>query len=164
MDWTARIGRLDAGAAEAVAALEAACFPSGWDAATYVRALEAGTCRGLVCAAPGDGLAGYIAVSEAAGEMEVLNVAVRPDLRGRGVGTALLGAALQEARERNIITCLLEVREGNVPARALYAHAGFAPRGLRRRYYPDGENALVMALDLTAPAARPASAHEKETL
>ncbi len=162
-DWTARLARLDEASAAAAAALEAVCFPSGWDADTYARALVAGTCRGWVCTAPDGGLAGYIAVSDVLDEMEVLNVAVRPDLRGQGVGRALLGAALQEARERNMTTCLLEVREGNAAARVLYAHAGFTARGLRRRYYSDGENALVMALDLTAPAARPAAAHEEET-
>ncbi len=144
--------------ARAVAELEAVCFSGAWDAARYARALEQGTCWGFVCPARAqeDAVDGYIAVSSVLDEMEILNVAVRPALRGRGLGAALLAAVLQEARERNIITCLLEVREGNAAALALYTHAGFKSAGLRRRYYADGENALVMKLDLAALRTEPA--------
>ncbi len=135
--------------AQAVAGLEALCFPCGWSAEQYRAAMEQGTCWGCVCfEGPGqDGnLVGYIACESVLEEMEILNVAVRPDRRGQGVASALLGAVLQEARERNIVSCLLEVREGNVPALALYKHAGFRQVGLRKKYYADnGENAVVMA-------------------
>ncbi len=83
--------------------------------------------------------------------MEILNVAVHPAWRGRGIGAELLRRALQEARKRHIVQCCLEVRRSNAAARALYAGAGFAETGLRRGYYADtGEDAIVMTL---APAA-----------
>lgn len=137
-----------------VAELESVCFPHhAWSPAQYLAAMEAGTCWGRACYLELDGtltLAGYLAVSSVLDEMEILNVAVRSEFRMRGIASKMLAEILQEAVERRIVSCLLEVREGNVPARTLYAHAGFLPVGQRRQYYSDnGENAVVMALDLT---------------
>ncbi len=132
-----------------VAQLESMCFPCGWDAGQYKEALEGGTLFGTVCQDDAGDTIGYVAASGVLDEMEILNVAVREDKRRLGVASALLDAALQEACERHILICHLEVRTGNVPARTLYEHAGFRQAGLRRKYYADnGEDALIMTLDL----------------
>lgn len=94
-------------------------------------------------------LLAYASVYHAAGELEILNVAVLPERRRRGLGRRLLGLLLQVARKMGITRAVLEVRTGNVPAIALYEGLGFAQVGLRPRYYTDtGEDALIYALDL----------------
>ena len=63
-----------------------------------------------------------------------------------GLGTALLAAAAGEAGRRGAEVLFLEVSEANAPARALYARAGAADVGRRRRYYTDGTDALVLRI------------------
>jgi len=99
-----------------------------------------------------DALSGYACGWALAGEAEVLRVAVDPLARRRGLGRALLmalEAALAPAAER----IFLEVRADNAPAIALYRGQGYAVEGVRRAYYSDGSDALVMAraLGLTNP-------------
>ncbi len=135
--------------ASCVAGLEALCFPCGWDEGQYREALQEGTVFGAVCLDADGDIIGYAAASGVLDEMEILNVAVRADRRRMGAASLLLCAVLQEACERNIVICHLEVRKGNVPARTLYEHAGFIQAGLRKKYYADnGEDALIMTLDL----------------
>jgi ribosomal-protein-alanine N-acetyltransferase len=92
-------------------------------------------------------LAGYITVSEVAGELEIINVGVEPEMRGRGIATRLLQAILHQAREKSIFFYYLEVRPSNAPALSLYTRAGFRRSGVRRRYYADGEDALAMTME-----------------
>ena len=74
-------------------------------------------------------------------EAEILNLAVEPTWRRRGVGSALLNAVEEQARG----TIFLEVAEPNTPAIALYRKLGWAQAGLRRGYYDHGTvNAVVM--------------------
>ena len=78
------------------------------------------------------------------GELHVLNLATAPRFRRRGVAARLLAAALDEAAGRGLERALLEVRAGNAAAIALYRRFGFRESGRRTRYYPDGEDALLM--------------------
>jgi ribosomal-protein-alanine N-acetyltransferase len=83
------------------------------------------------------------------GEVHILAIATHPDHRRAGVGAALLGHALAQGRARHASLATLEVRRGNVPAIALYEHAGFRTVHVRRGYYQDnGEDALVMLTEL----------------
>lgn len=133
--------------AAALSALEARCFPSGWTREQYERALGDNPAFAAYGAYAGGGLAGYVAFYHTADELEILNVAVEPALRGRGLATAILREVLREARERSIKKSCLEVRRGNIPAVRLYSSAGFEQVGVRKRYYSDtGEDALVMVL------------------
>lgn len=108
------------------------------------------------------GLPGWVAESEAvvvgllvarvaAEEMEILNLAVEPRWRRRGVGTALVEAAIEHARRAGVARVFLEVRESNRVARRFYRRQGFAVAGRRVGYYrrPD-EDALVMAREAGA--------------
>ena len=89
------------------------------------------------------------------GELEILNLAVEPTARRRGCGRRLLLLALQAGRKMGMQKAILEVREGNGPALALYRASGFVQTGRRRRYYADtGEDALVLECPLAEPAAR----------
>ena len=80
----------------------------------------------------------------------VKDLAVSPESRGRGLGRALLRAGLVRLRTAGAAVAKLEVREGNDPARSLYATEGFEPVRRVERYYEDGEDALVLAVDLGA--------------
>jgi ribosomal-protein-alanine N-acetyltransferase len=72
-------------------------------------------------------------------------LAVHPDRWGKGTGTALLTALVDEAIKRGYQEVLLEVREDNPRARQLYLRHGFAEVGIRRGYYqPSGVDAVVM--------------------
>ena len=84
-----------------------------------------------------------------AGEAEILTFAVVPAARRRGLGTALLAALRREAACRGAGTLFLEVSSRNGAARGLYSAAGFVEIGRRRRYYPDGADALVLRLPLS---------------
>ena len=94
--------------------------------------------RGGDCA-DGEEAAGFSLVRAAPGEEELLLIAVRPDLRGRGLGRRLLERVLADARARRAEQVFLEMRTNN-PAQALYRRAGFSPIGRRKDYYrlPDG--------------------------
>jgi ribosomal-protein-alanine N-acetyltransferase len=92
---------------------------------------------------------GYVVAWLVGDEAEVANLAVAPEWRGRGVGAALLDAALAEARRGGAHVAHLEVRDSNVPARALYGSRGFTPVGRRRRYYQEPvEDAVLLRCDL----------------
>ena len=79
----------------------------------------------------------------AAGEAELLRIAVDPDRRGAGLGRALLSACERELAALGIRELHLEVRVSNAAARALYGRSGWRESGLRKAYYRDGEDAAL---------------------
>lgn len=94
---------------------------------------------------------GYGIMSAAAGEAHILNLCIREDFRGFGLGRMLLNHLLDLSRGHRADTVFLEVRPSNVPAYRLYEQEGFAEVGMRRNYYParDGrEDAIIMAKEL----------------
>lgn len=100
---------------------------------------------------------GFVAARLNADELHVNNIGVRPGVRRSGVGSALLGAALEAGFRRGARTAVLEVRAANGPAQALYRRFGFAVTGRRRNYYRNPtDDALVMCA--TLPHSGPASA------
>ncbi len=137
----ALLGPRDAGR---LAAFEKDCFPHPWTEEQFRSCLGGDHffCYGIEL----DGrLVAYVTVSRAAGEMEILNLAVRPELRRRGLASSLLGHVLQLACETGMTDAYLEVRVSNAPALALYARFGFTCRGRRKAYYPDNrEDALLL--------------------
>jgi len=81
-------------------------------------------------------------------EMELLRIAtVRTHMR-QGWGQTLLLHLIEDAKQSGMCRLLLEVAESNHPARQLYGKAGFETQGRRPHYYPDGDDALLMALQL----------------
>jgi ribosomal-protein-alanine N-acetyltransferase len=91
----------------------------------------------------------------AAEEAEVLTLAVHPAARRGGIGAALMRGLMAESARRGGRDVFLEVSAGNEAARALYAGLGAAEAGWRRRYYPDGSDALVLRLPLNPCGAAP---------
>jgi ribosomal-protein-alanine N-acetyltransferase len=97
----------------------------------------------------GDGAAGFALSRGAADEEELLLIAVDPDHRGRGIGSALMARFIEQARARGAERLFLEMREGN-PAETLYRRHGFVTVGRRRHYYRRGSarplDAITFAL------------------
>jgi ribosomal-protein-alanine N-acetyltransferase len=132
-----------------VVAIERRAFPTPWSLAMFV--LELSKPSGICLAATRAGrLVGYLVCSRYDTVWHIMNVAVDPDRRRRGIASALLGALLDRVGSDAQIT--LEVRRSNGGAIQLYERFGFRSAGVRPRYYADnGEDAVIMWR--TAPPA-----------
>lgn len=90
-------------------------------------------------------MTGFAALLMTPPESDVLDIVVRESMRGKGIGTELLDALMDQALLRGVDTTFLEVRPSNTPARKLYARLGFQETGIRRNYYTDPvEDAITM--------------------
>ena len=133
--------------AAAIAALHKASFQRGWgEEEVYGLLIDKNVIahRAMI----GRVMAGFILSRLAAGEAEILSIAIAPKQRGRGFGRPLLDLNLRRLAGLGAQTVFLEVDENNAPARALYRRAGFTDVGRRKSYYPSGANALVLRRDL----------------
>ena len=93
----------------------------------------------------GEQLAGYLIVSRYVDAWHIMNIAVSPDFRRRGIATALLQRLFELTDDRSRRGYTLEVRVSNDGAISLYERLGFTARGIRRGYYTDNrEDALIM--------------------
>lgn len=134
--------------AEELAALEQHYFDAPWTKKAFEEAFDRSIFSAFGIRNPEGLLLGYIAVYISAGELEVLNVAVREECRQRGFGHQLLKTALHAGQKTGIVSAVLEVRVSNTPAIHLYESFGFRKAGIRRGYYQDtGEDALVYLLE-----------------
>ena len=97
---------------------------------------------------PADLPAGCLLSEVAEGRLQILLLAVSPHERSRGAGRALMRAAIRWAFESDLDAVALEVRASNDPAQSLYESLGFVAVDLRPRYYPDGDQAVSMAVSL----------------
>ncbi len=101
--------------------------------------------RLYVVASVEDAVRGYAGVFYVAGEAHVTTVAVDPAWQRRSIATRLMLLLVHQTIARQIDRMTLEVRMSNHGARELYRRFGFAPAGVRKRYYPDtNEDALIM--------------------
>jgi [ribosomal protein S18]-alanine N-acetyltransferase len=104
-----------------------------------------------------DGItAGYICFWIIAEEVQLMNLAIRPEMRGKGLGQGLLEGMIDKGIENGAGVVWLEVRPSNLAARGLYKRMGFHEKGIRPRYYPEtNEDAIIMSLDLFTASPRP---------
>jgi ribosomal-protein-alanine N-acetyltransferase len=128
--------------------IERACFANPWTGPLFLQELDVSFSRIVLARARYGPIAGYLCRWFVADEVHVLNVAVAPAYRGRGLGTALMEEALREARDARARAVTLEVRRSNVDGRRLYESFGFEQVGARPNYYGRGEDALIMRLAL----------------
>jgi ribosomal-protein-alanine N-acetyltransferase len=135
--------------AEILAAIHRNAFPRGdsWSRDVMLLQLEVSSTFGLV-----HSLGGMILGRVAADEAEILTLAVNPGHRRLGIGSALLRAAKDRAAGRGAVAMFLEVAVTNDAARALYTAHGFTEAGLRRHYYTDGTDALILRSTLSSAA------------
>ncbi len=135
----------------AVAAAERRCFSDPWSAESIAALFDHESLVALVGERLGGPptVVGYLFARVIADEAEVVNIAVVPENRGRGLGGQLLDSCLEALAHRPVASVFLEVRESNEPARMLYYGRGFRPVGLRPSYYRKPvENALILRRDL----------------
>lgn len=137
---------------DAIVEIEATTFTDPWSRNAFALALDAGD---TICMIAEDGcadrpaLVGYSVLRRAGDEAELLNLAVSPSHRRRGIGGTLLTRALEDARQLGARAVFLEVRASNHVARVLYAGAGFEQAGRRQQYYRRPvEDALILRYTL----------------
>jgi len=130
---------------DAMCRIESECFSDPWSRESIIGAVDADA--SLCYTALSDGnVIGYAFIYVVADESEVLNIAVSPSHRRRGVGSALMKMILSEAERIGAATSYLEVRESNTAAKELYEELGFTALGKRKNYYRyPTEDAVLMA-------------------
>jgi [ribosomal protein S18]-alanine N-acetyltransferase len=146
------IRTLDVSDLSAIEAIEQRAYPTPWSRSMFASELAKPTsiCLG---AFEGADLLGYVVNSRYVDAWHVMNVAVDPDRRRRGIATTLLERLFELTRDDERRGYTLEVRISNEDAIHLYEKLGFEPRGIRRGYYTDNkEDALIMWKDSRQPA------------
>lgn len=142
---TALLRPAEAGDIRPITEIERACFADPWSEESFCRLLDVPPAIFLVALFPPAAIAGYIIAFSVGPDAEVLNVAVDPGFRGRGLAGQMLDAVLIQLGGRGVRTAFLEVRESNQAARSLYQSRGFSEIGRRKNYYRRPvEDALVL--------------------
>lgn len=126
--------------------LEKLCFPSDpWEYAAFESELSNEISVYIVAKDEESGaVCGYAGVWMMYDVGNITNVAVHPAFRRGGIGMKLIELIEKICSERGMREITLEVRAGNKPAIALYEKMGFKLCGLRKRYYKNREDALIM--------------------
>ena len=138
------IVRMNESHVKAVAELEKICFSDPWSENSVASELKNKLALWLVAEEEGK-VAGYIGSQTCTDESDVMNVAVHPDFRRRGIAEALVNALVEELKAIESRCLTLEVRASNVPAISLYEKLGFAEVGRRKNYYRNPrEDALIL--------------------
>ncbi|GII66416.1 ribosomal-protein-alanine acetyltransferase [Sphaerisporangium krabiense] len=134
----------------AVLSIERATFPlDAWSEGMLRGELadQPRTRHYIVAVAEGE-IVGYAGLAAAGDQADVQTIAVRTASQRAGIGSAMLSELLAEAVRRGATAVFLEVRADNPPAQAMYERFGFERVGLRRDYYDDGTDAIMMMRSL----------------
>ena len=134
---------------DGVMAIEEASFPTPWSRGMFGEDLGRPFSRPFVAEGTPGEILGYAVCWNVAGESHLLNIAVRPESRGRGIGRALVLECIRRGARAGSGWIHLEVRAGNEEAQALYRKLGFEFMGIRKKYYTDtGEDALLLSREI----------------
>ena len=129
---------------DGVMAIEEVSFPTPWSRGMFIEDFPRDFSDALVAAGTDDEVLGYAVCWIIAGESHLLNIAVHPKRRGRGIGRALLSECIRAAARAGASLIFLEVRAGNEAAQRLYRSMGFEFRAIRKGYCTDtGEDAVI---------------------
>ncbi len=132
---------------EDVVAIECDAYPFPWTRGNFLDSLDSGY-EAWVLRDNEDCLLAYFLLMYVVEEVHLLNITVRPDVQGLGLGSKLLDKVIALARDAAMPAVLLEVRPSNQHALAVYQHLGFVQIGVRKNYYPAAgatrEDAIVM--------------------
>lgn len=132
---------------EAIAKLESRCFEDAWPKELLADVLKYSFLHGFLIEEEGKLLA-YACLRVLFETADVDNIAVDEAHRGKGYGDILLSLMETRAAGMGATELLLEVRVSNAPAIGLYQKHGFAKIAVRKKYYENGEDALVMRKEL----------------
>ena len=145
------IGDADSSLAPPMAALTETAAGEPWSVDAVAKILALPRSFGLIAQEASQPL-GFLLAQIAADEAEIINIAVAPAARRRGIGAALVSEAAARARKAGAHKMFLEVASDNIAARALYERQGFVQVGIRRDYYHRGAvsymDALILRLEL----------------
>ncbi len=129
---------------EAVCGIEVLCFTDPWSREAFESELSGlnpcfyyvAECEGEIC--------GYMGIWHIMDEGHITNVAVHPEYRNSGVGRLLVETTINEGIAAGLKAFTLEVRSSNDSAKHLYEKCGFESAGIRKRYYENREDAVIM--------------------
>jgi [ribosomal protein S18]-alanine N-acetyltransferase len=143
--------RMQADDVAEVLAIEQSVFPHPWSRGNFLDSLASGY-EAWVVRDAAQNMLGYVLLMMILDEAHLLNIALRADAQGQGMGRLLMDKAMSIARGKNALSLFLEVRPSNSRALATYQRYGFDRVGLRKNYYPAANNgredAVVMRLAL----------------
>lgn len=143
------IRKMTAADVDSVMEIELLAYPFPWSEGIFRDCLRVG--YGCWIVERNDEIHGYGIIMAGAGEAHILNLCVKPESRGQGLGRMMLEHLIVQSRRIRAQTVFLEVRPSNQAAIKLYLSAGFNELGVRKGYYPaDGgrEDALILARHL----------------
>lgn len=133
--------------AERIFELESASFKDGWNVSGLTSAFNGGRYFALGVF-DSEKLVAFIGFSISIETADIETVCTKKEYRKQGLGTELIVRAEKFLKEKNINKIFLEVRESNTPAINLYIKNGFNKISIRKKYYPDGEDAIVMVKEI----------------
>lgn len=137
---------------DAVAAIEAATFPTPWSRHSFEQELTRNVAARYLVAVLDGQIIGYAGAWIILDESHITNIAIAEAFRGNGYGRLLTQALLQYLSNLGASYATLEVRKSNLHAQNLYTSLGFQPVGWRKRYYEDNqEDALLMVCQSLPP-------------
>jgi [ribosomal protein S18]-alanine N-acetyltransferase len=137
--------RLESGDLDAVEEIERVSYPTPWSRSMFAAELQKPSSLAIGAYHGSGELVGYAIVSRYVDAWHVMNVAVIPEFRRRGIGKSLLERLFEVTASDPQRGYTLEVRVSNADAIRLYEKLGFEARGIRRGYYTDNrEDALIM--------------------
>ncbi len=154
---TIAVRKLELGDLDAIEQIEKASYPAPWSRAMFASELAKPSSLSLAAVDGHDRLIGYLVLSRFVDAWHVMNLAVDPAWRRRGIASTLLERLFQVTRDDARRGYTLEVRVSNLAAIRLYERFGFHSKGLRRAYYTDNrEDALIMWRDVDRAGAEEA--------
>ena len=131
-----------------IIAIEQASFSCPWSVRFFLEEIGVPYSKSLLAEVGGQ-VVGYLVYWQLPTDVDIHNLAVHPDFRRQGIGRYLLDTMIRRASNRGSKHVTLEVRKSNTLAQKLYFSIGFSAKGVRKGYYSDdGEDAVVMALDI----------------
>lgn len=131
-----------------VAAIERLCFSAPWNENMIISSWGSRLSCWLIAEIDGC-VAGYVGSEAVLDSADMMNIAVAPEYRRRGIAEALIKALVEHLQQRDILFLLLEVRVSNAPAIALYNKLCFEQVGRRPKYYTNPrEDALILRKEL----------------
>ena len=122
-------------------------FSDGWTENQLISAFDSG--RFLAFGKrEKDSLIALLTISTTQFDADIEGIVVRKEFRNKGYAIELLDFAQKELKNQGIEKIFLEVRKSNIPAKSLYEKIGYKEISVRKKYYSDGEDAVVMAKEI----------------
>lgn len=138
------IRRMTADDINAVLTIENLCFEDPWSKEAFESELSGMNPCFYFVAVQDDKVCGYMGIWHILDEGHITNVAVHPEYRNLGIGNLLVETTVSDGISKGLNAFTLEVRKSNETAQRLYKKCGFESVGIRKRYYANNEDALIM--------------------